>query len=223
MATVCGPHVETSATTVADDDWARRSQADLRAIRVGRVVVAPPWDLPSRPPEGTDVVVEIRPALGFGSGHHPTTRLALLGLQQLDLGQRQVLDLGTGSGVLAIAAVQLGASRACGIDRDEDALASARDSVAANGVAAQVELRAGDVSRLHPDPVPVLVANLTGATLTAAAATITALVEPEGHLILSGVLATEEEALAAAYREHADLVWRDVEDAWVGMVWRKRP
>jgi len=223
VATVIGPHVETLATTVDDEDWARRSQADLRAIRVGRVVVAPPWDLPSQPPAGTDVVVQIRPALGFGSGHHPTTRLALLGLQQLDLDQRQVLDLGTGSGVLAIAAVKLGAARAYGIDRDEDALASAHDSVAANGVAAQVELRAGDVSRLSPDPVPVLVANLTGATLTRAAAMMTTLVEPAGHLVLSGILAEEEEAVAAAYQEHADLVWRDVEDEWVGMVWRKRP
>jgi ribosomal protein L11 methyltransferase len=219
----CGSEVETSTATVADDEWARCSQADLRAIRVGRVVVAPPWDLPVKPQEITDIVVEILPALGFGSGHHQTTRLALLGLQQLDLGQLQVLDLGTGSGVLAIAAVKLGAARACGVDRDQDALASARDSVAVNGVAAQVELRSGDVSKLHLDQVPVLVANLTGATLTRAAAMITTLVESAGHLVLSGILTQEEEALVAAYREHADLVWRDVEDEWVGMVWRKRP
>ena len=220
----CGPRVRTMAVAVADDDWAARSQADLRAIQVGRVVVAPPWDLPVRPPGGTEVVVQFRPALGFGSGHHPTTRLALLGLQQLDLRERDVLDLGTGSGVLAIAAVKLGARQATGIDRDPDALASARDSVASNHVASRVELREADIScSVFPrsDAVPVVVANLTGAVLMRLAPVITTLVEPGGHMVLGGILAEEEDAVARAYRACAHAVWRGVEDEWVGLVGEK--
>ena len=223
VSSVCGPRVRTRTSQVADDDWAARSQADLRAIRVGRVVVAPPWNLPPRPREATDVVVEIHPALGFGSGHHATTRLALRGLQQLDLRNCHVLDLGTGSGVLAIAAVKLGARRATGIDRDPDALASGRDSVRANNVTTAVELQERTVSELEPVAVPVLIANLTGATLTRLASLITTLVEPGGHLVLAGILAPEEHAVAAAYGHGARLVWRGVEDEWVGMVWERTP
>ena len=218
VAAVCGPDVHTSALSVADEDWATRSQADLRAVQVGRVVVAPPWDLP---PQGTEVVVEILPALGFGSGHHPTTRLALLGLQQLDLRACDVLDLGTGSGVLAIAAVKLGARHATGIDRDPDALASARESVTTNHVASRVVLRDGDVSTLVSAAVAVIVANLTGAALMSLAKVIATLVEPGGHMVLGGILAEEEDAVARAYQACAHPVWRAVEDEWVGMVLRK--
>lgn len=90
----------------------------------------------------------------FGSGHCPTTRLARLGLQQVDLRERDVLGLDTGSGVLAIAAVKLGARRATGIDRDPDAPASARNSVAANQLASRVEPREGDVPRMAANAVP---------------------------------------------------------------------
>ena len=208
VAATCDPRVDTVAVAVSDDDWAARSQADLRAIRVGRVIVAPPWDLPPHLPGDTDVVVEIRPALGFGSGHHPTTRLALLGLQQLDLAGHEVLDLGTGSAVLAIAAVKLGARRATGVDRDPDALSSGHQSVVANQVASRVELRQDEVAQLERQPgsVGVVVANLTGAVLIDLAPVITALVAPGGHLVLGGILTEEEDAVACAYQAAADRV-----------------
>ena len=222
LAAVSGPRVRTSVTSVADQNWAARSQADLRSIQVGRVVIAPPWDLPIG---DTDVVVEIRPALGFGSGHHPTTRLALLGLQQVTLHGRDVLDLGTGSGVLAIAAVKLGARQATGVDRDPDALASANESVAANHVISRVALRNADVAQVagQLDTVAVIVANLTGATLVSLAPVITTLVEPGGYIVLGGILAEEEAAVARAYRAGAYCVWRAVEHEWVGMIWKTRP
>ena len=219
VTAACGPSARTAATSVADEGWAARSQADLRAVRVGRVVVAPPWDRPPRS-GGAEVVVVIRPALGFGSGHHPTTRLALLGLQQLNLDGCHVLDLGTGSGVLAIAAVKLGARRATGIDRDPDALDSAREGLAANRVSSRVDLRDGDVAQA-PGPVPVVVANLTSPVLTRLAPVLLTLADPGGHLVLSGILAEEEATVAAAYRPDARLVWRGDEAEWVGMVWRR--
>ncbi|MDP6581881.1 MAG: 50S ribosomal protein L11 methyltransferase [Vicinamibacterales bacterium] len=223
FAAQCDQRVRATPIAVSDDDWAARSQADLRAIRVGRVVVAPPWDMPSPADDSPDVVVQILPALGFGSGHHPTTRLALRGLQQLDLRERDVLDLGTGSGVLAIAAVKLGARTATGIDRDPNALDSAQDSVDANQVASRVELRDGDISRLQQDAVAVVVANLTGALLTRVAQAVATLVAPGGHIVLGGILAEEEAAVSLAYSTYAEPVWRGVEDEWVGMVWRREP
>ena len=214
-----GERVRARAIRVSDESWAARSQADLPAIRVGRLVVAPPWStIPD--PDPADVVVTIRPALGFGSGHHPTTRLALRGLQALDLGGRRVLDLGTGSGILAIAAAKLGARRATGIDRDPDALDSAREAVDANGVAAEVELRRRDIADLEPANAPIVLANLTGAALIRLAPVVTALVEPGGSLILSGILTEEEAAVAAVYREHGRLAWREQEDEWVAMTFR---
>jgi len=214
-----GEWVQARAIQVSDESWAARSQADLAAVRVGRVVVAPPWSTPPNP-DPADVVVTIRPALGFGSGHHPTTRLALRGLQELDLRGRHVLDLGTGSGVLAIAAVKLGARRATGVDRDPDALDSAREGVGANGVAAEVELRRRDVADLEPGSASVVIANLTGTALVRLAPIVAALVEPGGSAILSGILAEEEATVAAAYREHGPMAWREQEDEWVAMTFR---
>ena len=214
-----GERVEARAIQVSDGNWAARSQADLPAIRVGRVVVAPPWSTPPNP-DPADVVVTIRPALGFGSGHHPTTRLALRGLQELDLRGRHVLDLGTGSGVLAIAAVKLGARRATGVERDPDALDSAREGVGANGVAAEVELRRRDIADLEPASAPIVLANLTGAALVRLAPIVAALVEPGGSAILSGILAGEEATVTAAYRAHGRMAWREQEDEWVAMAFR---
>jgi ribosomal protein L11 methyltransferase len=82
---------------------------------VGRVIVSPPWQFPD--PSESTVILTIKPSMGFGTGHHPSTRLALALLQQLNAAGREVLDVGTGSGILAMAASRLGANRVCAIDR----------------------------------------------------------------------------------------------------------
>ena len=176
---------------VPDEDWAARSQASLRSIQVGRVIVAPPWDAP--------VTIVVQPSMGFGTGHHATTRLCLAALQQLDLRGLTVIDVGTGSGVLAMAASLLGATNVIGIDDDADAVAAARENLDLNP-RARVTLRVDDLRQAAPDNADLVLANLTGALLVAAADRIRQLTESGGRLILSGFLAREERDVLDAFR-----------------------
>ncbi len=122
---------------VIDEGWARRSQANLKAIRVGRILVAPPWDATPLP---SDLLVVIDPSTGFGTGHHETTRLCLR-LMQEDGVAAHVIDVGTGSGVLAIAAAKLGAASVTAFDEDPDALRNARENIDRNQVSDRVILQ----------------------------------------------------------------------------------
>ena len=146
-----------TAVDVPDEEWARRSQANLTAIRVGRIVVAPPWhDSTASPPElkpaDGDIAIVIDPSTGFGTGHHETTRLCLSLLQSIELRDRRVIDVGTGSGVLAIAAAKLGAASVVAFDEDPEALRNARENVARNDVAELVEVREAMLSSFQVEP-----------------------------------------------------------------------
>jgi len=195
---------------VPDEDWAARSQANLKAIRV-----APPWDEPSEAGPGSNrpTTIIIQPSMGFGTGHHATTRLCLAALQRLELHGKTVLDVGTGSGVLAIAARMLGAADVLGIDDDADAIESARESVALNpGV--HIELQVVDLKKVALTPFDVVLANLTGGLLMQAADRLQELTAATGRLILSGFMYTEEIGVLAACRGFS-VVDREQEDEWM--------
>jgi ribosomal protein L11 methylase PrmA len=234
------PEFQVAAIDVPDEDWARRSQADLQAVTVGRLTIsprvtasleppaaagehltaspqppAPAADHPTaspqppapaaehltanpQPPAPSPDVVVITPSMGFGTGHHATTRLCLAALQTLDLSNTSVLDVGTGSGVLAIAADRLGAARALGIDHDQDAVQAARENLALNPTARRVSFAVAD---LRTTPLPragVVTANLTGALLIESAADLLGAVEDSGTLIVSGLLASERDEVLGA-------------------------
>jgi len=203
---------------VEDENWVERSQAQLTAIRVGRIVVAPPW---GRPPDEDTLVVTIRPSMGFGTGHHASTRLCLRTLQRIDPAGRSVIDVGTGSGVLAIAAVKLGAVRAVAFDCDPDALANARENVEASGVADRVELHASDLAdarRLPIAPADIVLANVTAGVLQAHAALIGQLVAPGGSLVVSGILTDQVAAVESALgRAGLRVIHAEREDDWVAL------
>jgi ribosomal protein L11 methyltransferase len=190
---------------VADEDWAARSQASLHAIQVGRIIVAPPWDAPT--------TIVIQPSMGFGTGHHATTRLCLAALQRIELAGRSVLDVGTGSGVLAITASRLGASPVTGLDDDADAIHAAWENLALNA-GANVSLVVGDLKSTELTPADVILANLTGALLIASSERLRKLTSARGHLILSGFQSHEEPEVVSAYAAF-DVEHRGEEDGWV--------
>ncbi len=219
-----GPEgARTTPIDVTDDGWAARAHHGLRAVQVGDLVVAPPWDVPAVA-AGDRTVVIIEPSMGFGTGHHASTRLCLLALQhirdRLRTGSR-VLDLGTGSGVLAIAAAQLGAGTVVAVERDPDALGNARNNVRRNRVAERVRLLAGDLVRLSPHAADVVTANLTGAFFVRHAGALLRCVRPGGLLLASGMTAGEEQAARGALEPALVLRERALEDEWVGLVFER--
>jgi ribosomal protein L11 methyltransferase len=197
LAVAFGTHLFVEPVDIDDEDWAARSQAQIRAVTIGRLVIAPPWDVPDET-HGAHVVV-IRPSTGFGTGHHATTRLALGALQSVDLTNRTVLDIGCGSGVLAIAGVSLGARSALGVDIDSDALANARENAELNDVAGLVRFEELDLLKLS-SPADVVLANLTGGLIERSASALAALVASGGYLIVSGFMDTEKEVVPTLKR-----------------------
>jgi ribosomal protein L11 methyltransferase len=206
---VQGLHVE--SVLVEDEDWAARSQAHLTRVTVDAITVAPPWDAAA--PDAGHLVV-IHPSTGFGTGHHETTRLCLRLLQQVRVQGRRVLDLGTGSGVLALAAWRLGAREIEALDDDEDAIVNARENLALNNATDAISLRRADLRHDALAPADVVTANLTGAMLVTHAPMLAGLVADGGTLILSGLLATEADAVAAAFCGTLSLAGTLAEHEW---------
>jgi ribosomal protein L11 methyltransferase len=191
LALTVAPHLlRTSARDVPDEDWARRSQQGLTAVTVNRLVIAPPWDIPQpgdRKREAGDLpVIVIEPSMGFGTGHHATTRLCLRLMQQIELRGARVLDIGTGSGVLALAAWKLGATDVVAVDNDPDALENARLNIARNGAGGAIDSLREDLSTLRIESADLVLGNLTAAVITRHAETLRRLTKASGFLILSG-------------------------------------
>lgn len=209
--------LDATADDVPDEDWAARSQRALTAVRAGRFVVAPPWDVP---PTSDATVIIIDPSRGFGTGHHASTRLCLRALSELDVRGARVLDLGTGSGVLAMAAYVSGARDVLAMDVDQDAIDSARQSAALNARVGGVHWLVADFREHGWDALAggrfdVVLANLTGGMLTSSAERIRELIAPGGVLVCSGFDLDEQPHVegALALRKQAELV----EDRWVGL------
>jgi ribosomal protein L11 methyltransferase len=211
-----GAGYEARVVDVPDEDWARRSQRELSPITVGRVTVVAPWHVPRGPghrdPGRLEIV--IAPSMGFGTGHHETTRLCLRALQGLELTGAAVVDAGTGSGVLAIAADRLGASAVLGIDNDPDAIQAARENLAWNPAATRTTFDVRDVGGPALPTADVITANLTGALLIRMADALAGAARPGGTLIVSGILAEEREEVRRAFARLA-LAEETAEGEWI--------
>jgi len=183
---------------IEDKDWEREWMDNFHPMRFGqRLWICPSWrDIPD--PDAVNVMLD--PGLAFGTGTHPTTALCLTWLDGLDLIGKTVIDFGCGSGILAIAALKLGAAKAIGIDIDPQAIQASRDNALRNGVSERLSLY---LPHQQPDKLSadVVVANILAGPLRELAPLISILPVTGGHLGLSGILASQASGVSEAYQE----------------------
>lgn len=201
---------------VADQDWVRATQSQFQPVRVSpRLWVVPTWHTP---PDPTAISLIIDPGLAFGTGTHPTTRLCLAWLDANLRGGESVLDYGCGSGILAIAALKLGAARAVGVDIDAKALLAARRNAMQNQVVAQFSTP----DRAPTEAADIVLANILADPLTLLAPLLARATRSGGRIVLSGILEHQAEAVGNAYREWFDMNTTQHDDGWVLLSGTKR-
>ncbi|MCS6801882.1 MAG: 50S ribosomal protein L11 methyltransferase [Dehalococcoidia bacterium] len=182
---------------VDDTEWAEAWKEHFVVHRVGeRLVIRPSWR--DYTPAAADVVIELDPGMAFGTGLHPTTRLCLAALERVVRPGDRLLDLGTGSGILAIAAAKLGAAEVLAIDIDPVAVRAATANIAANGVAGSVTVIEGTVEAASEAAFDVVVANISANVILAIASELARVTRPGGRLLVSGFLDDREIAVALA-------------------------
>jgi ribosomal protein L11 methyltransferase len=205
---------------VHEEDWAEAWKAYFPVLRVGRrLVIRPTWRRHRRGPD--DVVLALDPGMAFGTGLHPTTRLCLAALEGLadrgDVEGARVLDVGCGSGILAIATVKLGATDAYGVDTDPIAIESTLANARRNRLTRRIQARVGSLPSEQP-PFDVVLANLIAGVLVPLAPALRDELHPGGTLLASGIFIDREAEVASAF-EAADLAIRErsAEGEWVAL------
>ena len=182
---------------VEDNDWQESWKDQFTLLRVGRqLVIKPPW-IPYEPRD-TELVLEIDPGLAFGTGHHPTTQMALEELERLSPSGMRVLDVGTGSGVLSIAAIRLGARCVTALDVDSTAVKVARQAIRSNRVADKVNLGRGSLphSLAPAEAFDLGLANISAKVLSNLASEIHRCLRKGGTLVAGGFLDRQEDELS---------------------------
>jgi ribosomal protein L11 methyltransferase len=204
---------------VADEDWERAWMDQFRPMPFGRRLWIYPWNI-EPPHDGDTVVVRLDPGLAFGSGTHPTTALCLEWLDGLDLAGKSVIDYGCGSGILAIAALKLGAARAVGVDNDPQALVASADNAGRNGVDGRLALFLPEDHVV--EPADVFVANILAGPLGELAPTFAAAAKPGAPFAISGILAGQQDELLQRYAAWFDDLRVDTREDWVRISgWRR--
>jgi ribosomal protein L11 methyltransferase len=215
------PHV----STVRSEDWSTSWKVNFKTLRIGRrLLIVPSWEEVQPLPD--DIVLRLDPGMAFGTGGHETTRLCLELLERIMdemplLVSPSVLDLGTGSGILAMAAVRLGAGRVCAVDIDPLAVEVARENLAANGLAEQVELGTTPLESLNGS-FDIILANILAEELVRLAPHLTERLAPGGTVVLSGILAEKEQLVRSGFAPYP-LDYRETlhEGEWVALLYRK--
>ena len=209
---------------VEDQDWERAWLDTFQPMRFGTRTWIVPWnhDLPDDAQADDAAIVRLDPGLAFGSGTHPTTALCLRWLDELasrdELQGREVLDFGCGSGILALAALKLGALRAVGVDNDPQALIASADNAQRNGMAIDVFMPQDEPARTYP----IVVANILAIALDALAETLAARTAPGGRIAMSGILSGQEDELLERYAIWFDDLQVARQEDWIRIEGRRR-
>jgi ribosomal protein L11 methyltransferase len=202
---MAGQAIEPHIRFLAETDWAEAWKASYDVLHVGRrLVIKPTWR--DYAPGPNELVIQLDPGMAFGSGLHPTTRLCLEALEDYLRPDATVLDVGTGSGILAIAAARLGASRVLALDTDRMAVRIARENVVLNHVGSVVDVELGTLPipgdrparrhvLMHPPSADLILANILAETIIEFAPAWAASLNPTGTLIASGIIAERKDAV----------------------------
>jgi len=209
---------------IKQQDWAEAWKANFKPIHVtARLVIKPPWE--EHPAKGGEVVVEIDPAMAFGTGTHPTTQMCLRAMEKLIRSSPHppsMLDVGTGSGILAIAGRKMGAKKILAIDIDPLAIACARKNAAANNIDGGIDFRIGSLGRLR-SIFDIIVANLLPQELLSLAPSLAKRISPGGTLIISGLLRGQKKEVISVFAQQGLEVWRSLESkGWACLVLGRR-
>ena len=220
-----GAQGRVAITPLADEPWADAWRAHFRPVPVGRgLLVCPPWEVPEPALARGRVVVLIEPGRAFGTGGHGSTKSCLELLERVftGAGVPHALDVGCGSGILAIAAAGLGVLRVDAIDMDPDAVAATEENARRNAVADRVRTSVATVVGWAGPAAPLVLANLLAAAHVTLAPTLAGLVTPGGSLIAGGLLAHEVPAVTGAFAAAGCWLVELVEhDGWAGLLLRR--
>jgi ribosomal protein L11 methyltransferase len=214
------PIGELTTRLVHEADWAEAWKAHFPVLRVGRrLVIRPTWRRHRRSPD--DIVLALDPGMAFGTGLHPTTRLCLAGVESLAdrgvLDGARVLDVGCGSGILAIAAVKLGARDALGLDTDPIAVDATTANAARNRLAQRIDARQGSLPSAN-GPFDVVLANLIASLLVDLTALLRGELRPGGVLLASGIFIDREPDVRESFSKAGlEVVGRSEEGEWVAL------
>ncbi|HRV94090.1 MAG TPA: 50S ribosomal protein L11 methyltransferase [Anaerolineae bacterium] len=206
---------------VGASDWATSWKEHFHVVRIGRrFVIKPSWR--DYTPAAEDIVIEIDPGLAFGSGLHPTTQLCLKIFEEMDLTDQELFDVGTGSGVLSIAALKSGAAWVRAVDVDDVAVRVADENFERNGLTNRVETAVGSAADKGGRDWPLVVANILAHILIEIMPGLAAALTPNGVLILSGMIADQEnEVTQAAQSQGLAIVNRYSHEDWVALIAKK--
>lgn len=208
-------------TNLQEQDWANAWKEHFQVHRIGdRVVIRPPWR--EFTPEENDIEVIMDPGMAFGTGLHPSTRLSMLGTEAVVKPGDTVLDVGTGSGILAIAAARLGAEKVDTVDVETVAVKATADNAALNGVSEKIAVELGSVGEGQPfwgEQYDVVLANIISRILIELCDAIVAHTRPGGKIVLAGIIETREQDVIDAYTAAgANLIDRRFAEDWVSLV-----
>lgn len=219
QARILGPGFAHKLDPLEDKDWEREWMDNFHPLQFGeRLWICPSW---REVPDPNAVNVMLDPGLAFGTGTHPTTALCLRWLDALPLSGKTVVDFGCGSGILALAALKLGAARVIGIDIDPQALQASTENARRNNVSERLEVY---LPQDQPDiQADVVMANILFSPLMELKSVISGLCKPGGDLVLSGILAEQVEKLEAAYSTEFSLDASAVEGDWARVSGKKHP
>ncbi len=205
-----GPVGEVAIRRIADEDWLEAWKAQFTPMRIGPFLIRPTW---SEVPAGAETTIVLDPGMAFGTGLHPTTRQCLEALGERTLEGRSVLDVGTGSGILAIGAAKRGARPVLAVDTDPLSVRAATENAARNDV--RVDVRAGSAAEVE-GAFELVLANLVADVLAAIAGDLRARVASGGTLIAAGIVAEKEQAVIDAFAAYGFAVGsRDQYEDWV--------